>query len=223
MNPVDIIFSILLVLALLRGYAKGLLGTAGGYVAPVLAFLIASNWSDPVRDRLAAAMPATPDFFLDILAPFVIFVVVVGVVRLVTTLMARALGVGMSLPSRIVASAVTAVITATVLGSAVLAVHQMRPAHDPAVKGAGDLIASPLENAVIAVDQRFAESRLAPVLADMASSVVEEAIARKDEFPLPSRSQIEAAARKAAEAASTVGRMPTAPPPADPRGSGGGK
>lgn len=200
MNPVDIIFAIVLVLAMLRGYSRGLLGTAAGYVAPVLAFMLAADWSDPVRDRIAAAMPL-PDFVLDILAPFVVFVVVVATVRLAAAFFARLLGVGLSVPSRLLASAAGVLVSGLVLGSFVILVHQMKPDHADDADDAGRAIAGPVETAIANLDHRFAESLLAPPLAELASDVVSEAISGKDAGLLPRREDVEAAARKAEDAA----------------------
>lgn len=204
MSPVDIIFAVLLAYAMLRGYSKGLLGTAATYVAPVLAFMIAADWSDPVRERIAAAMPA-PDFVLDILAPLVVFIVVVVAVRLTAAFLARLLGVGLSPPSRIVAGAAGGVVLALVLGSLVLVVREMRPVDISPRTDAGDVLVGPLEKAVADLDRRFSESILAPPMADLAAVVVSEAVTHSEQ--LPGREEIEAAARKAGEAAAAaIGR-----------------
>lgn len=200
LNPVDLAFAVLLALAVLRGYSKGLLGTAAGYVAPVLAFLMAADWSDPVRERIAEAMPA-PDFVLDLAAPFVVFVVVVTSIRLGASLVSRLLGVGQSGPSRVAAGAVSALVTGAVLGSAVLLVHEMRPAEVTRADDASEILASPLEGMVVGLDDRMAESVLAAPLADLASLVVTEAARHKDDFHLPPVEKIQEITREAAGAA----------------------
>jgi uncharacterized membrane protein required for colicin V production len=227
LNPVDITFGFVLVFAMLRGYAKGLLGTAASYVAPVVAFMVAADWSDPVRDRLAAAMPA-PDFALDILAPLIVFVVVVATVRVGAAFFARLLGVGLSVPSRILAAAAGATVSALVLGSVVLVVREMCPDRDPPVASAGDdagaVLASPFERAILDLDRRFSESMLASPLAELASAVVSEALLRQDKSPLLQREEVEAAARKAADAAAAaaVGKLaPGAPARQRSDGDGG--
>jgi uncharacterized membrane protein required for colicin V production len=216
LNPVDVIFALLIFLALVRGYSKGLLGTVAGYVAPVIAFMLAADWSDPVRDRIYAAVPM-PDFALDILAPLVVFVVVVTIIRLSVAFFARLLGVGLSMPSRLLASLAGATATGLVLGSLVLLVHQMRPeptilpGEDPE---AGEIIAGPFEKLILDLDNRLSGSMLGPPLAEFASAIVSEAVALDAASPLPNREAIEAAARNAAAAAATsVGKMPVGAAP----------
>jgi len=204
LNPVDVVFGVLLLLALVRGYSRGLLGTAATYVAPVVAFVVAAEWSDPVRDRLAEVMPAA-DFVLDILAPFIVFVVVVIVIRAVAALLARLLGVGRSLPSRIVAAAASVAVSAIVLGAIVLLTREMSPAGRPRIDdtGAGAVIADPVERAIADLDRRFSESLLAPPMAALASQVVHEAVAHQQ---LLDRERLEDAARKAAAVAGDAAR-----------------
>ena len=232
MNPVDVSFALILLFAMLRGYSRGLLGTAAGYVAPVLAFMMAADWSDPVRERIAGLMPAAPDLVLDIVAPLVVFVVVVASVRIAAAFFASLLGVGLSMPSRILASVAGVLASGLVLGSLVLLVREMRPNHPRLTDDdAGDVLASPLENVVIDLDRRFTESRLAPPLAEFAAAVVSEAMAHRPDSPLLQREDVESAARKAAEAAAAaVGKPPAAESPRQrdqapsaPRGGGSGK
>lgn len=203
LNPVDLTFAILLALAVLRGYSKGLLGTAAGYVAPVLAFVMAADWSDPVRERLAAAMPA-PDFVLDVAAPAVVFVVVVASVRLGAALLSRLLGVGLSLPGRTAAGAASAVVTGVLLGSLVLVARELKPADDVHRDAASGALVGPFERFVTDLDRRFEESHLAPRLADLASIVVTEAMQHKDDVHLPPPAAVEEFAREATAAAAAA-------------------
>lgn len=195
----------------MRGYSRGLLGTAAGYVGPVLAFMLAADWSDPVRDRIAEVMPA-PDFVLDLLAPLVVFVVVVVAVRFSAAFFAKLLGVGLSIPSRVAAASASAVVSGLVLGSFVVLTGQLRPVHsanDAKTDDAGELLASPLENMVVDLDRRFSESMLAPPLAELASAFVSETLIQQEKGNLPRREQIEEATRKAATAVvNSVGQMP---------------
>jgi len=221
LNPVDFIFALILVYALMRGYSRGLLGTAAGYVGPVLAFMLAADWSDPVRDRIAEVMPAT-DFVLDLLAPLVVFVVVVATVRVGAAFLAKLLGVGLSVPSRIAAGSASVVVSALVLGSLVLLTAQLRPPADAKADDAGELLASPLQNMMIGLDRRFSESMLAPPLANLASSFVSETLMQQEKGNLPDRRQIEEATRKAATAVvNSVGKLPPLGSTA-PRSSGAG-
>jgi uncharacterized membrane protein required for colicin V production len=221
LNPVDLIFGFLLVYATLRGYSKGLLGTAASYVAPVAAFMVASDWSDPVRARIAEMMPA-PDFVLDMLAPLVVFVLVVVALRIVAAVLARLLGVGLSLPSRILAAAAGMTASALVLGSFVLVVHELgvagrSGAEEEEEENVGRVLTSPFEKMMADLDRRFAQSVLAPPLAEMASAVISETLAHREYSPMMSREEIEAAARSAAAAAmGSVGRQ-AAPPKRDGR------
>lgn len=218
MNLVDLIFSLLIVFAMLRGYAKGLLGTVAGYVGPVLAFMVAADWSDPARDYIAAVLEA-PDIFLDILAPVVVFILVLLAVRLAAALLAGTLGIGRSLPSRILAGTAGALVSALVLGAFVLLVRELRPVERVRVDDAAEVIARPLEDMLLGLDRRLSESLLAPPLAELASAVVSEALARSEHSPFLKREEVEAATRKAAEAAAeAVGGIPAgASPPERPR------
>lgn len=203
LNPVDLTFAILLALAVLRGYSKGLLGTAAGYVAPVLAFVMAADWSDPVRERLAAAMPA-PDFVLDVAAPAVVFLVVVAGVRFGAAVLSRLLGVGLSLPARAAAGTASAAVTGVVLGSLVLVARELRPVDDVHEDAASGALVGPFERFVTDLDRRFEESHLAPRLADLASIVVTEAMEHKDDVHLPAPEKIEEFTREATAAAAAA-------------------
>ncbi len=201
MNPVDLIFALLVLLAVARGYSRGLLGTIAGYGAPVVAFLVASDWSDPVRDRLAESIEA-PEIVLDMLAPFVVFVVVVVVIRLVAAVLARALGLGLSMPGRVLAAAAGATVTALVLGAGVVVVDRMNGSRVETGEAPGtpeDAIVSPARNLLANLDRRFDESLLAPPMAALAASVVREVL--PPEAPLIEPAEVEQAAREAAGAA----------------------
>lgn len=200
LNPVDLTFAILLTLAVVRGWSKGLLGTVAGYVAPVIAFLMAADWSDPVRERIAAAMPA-PDFVLDLLAPFAVFVVVVATIRVGAALLSGVLGVGQSTPSRAGAGLVSAFVTGLVLGSFVLVAREMKPADAVHADDASEILLSPFEGFLVNLDRRFDESVLAGPLAELASVAVTTAAEHKDEFHLPAPETIEEFTREAASAA----------------------
>jgi len=175
-SPIDVIFAVLLVYAAVRCYARGLLGTIASFVAPVLAFMVAADWSDPVRDRLGDFLPA-PDFVLDLAAPAVVFIVVVVGVRTAAALVSRVLGLGRSMPSRVLASATGTVMVAFILGAGVLVVRELapeeteRPASEPS-----ELASRPLENVLVALDRRLTESHLGPALADLATMALREAI-----------------------------------------------
>ncbi|MFN2427011.1 MAG: CvpA family protein [Candidatus Binatia bacterium] len=222
MNAVDAIFALLIVLAMLRGYSKGLLGTAAAYVAPVAGFMIAADASSPVRDRLAEAT-TLPDIVLDMLAPVLVFVVVVIAVRFAAAVFARVLGLGLSMPSRILASTASMVVSALVLGSLVVLVQHLKPARQPAPPSslrdengeAGEVLVTPLAKVVLDLDRRFSESMLAPPLAELASAVISEAMARHPNSPLIGREEVEAVAKQATDAAAAVGKLPIGMPQRD--------
>ena len=201
LNPVDLTFAILLAAAALRGWSKGLVGTVAGYVAPVLAFMMASDWSDPVRERMAEAI-AAPDFFLDIAAPFAVFLVVVATIRLGASIASGLLGMGQSTPSRAAAGVLTMLVTGAVLGSMVLVTYEMAPdPGDTHEDSAGEALVGPFERFLADMDQRFAESQLARPLADLASLVVTVAAEHKDDLHLPSPEKIQEVTRDAVDAA----------------------
>lgn len=178
MDPVDITFALFLGYATVRGYSRGLLGTAASYVAPVLAFMVAADWSGPVREYLAGVFPA-PDFVLDLAAPAVVFVAVITAVRIVSSLLARFLGIGMSMPSRLVAASTGAFVTAVVLGAFVTLVHEMAhpdQAFATSPDDSGQVIAAPVQNLLVNLDRRLASTQLGPPLAEMVSSVIGEAL-----------------------------------------------
>ena len=220
MSPVDLIFAIILILAMLRGYTKGLVGTAATYIAPVLAFMIAQDWSDPVRDKLAELVPAA-DFFVDLLAPVVVFIAVVIVIRLFAAIIARVLGVGLSMPSRIIAGAATVAVGAIILGAFILLVHEFRPRGRIDVDGGPDPNATPIENTLVNLDRELSESFLAPHLEQIASIVVSEAMSRTQATPLVRpeiRDEIERAAQRATDTAvdAAVEKLKNPPPPGKP-------
>lgn len=216
MNPVDIIFGLLLGLAILRGYSKGLLGTAAGYVAPVLAFVVAADFSAPARERLAAAVEL-PDLALDILAPVLVFLVVVLAVRFFAAAVARSLGVGLSMTGRLVAATASLLVTALALGALVVLAHEMRPERRPYFfdqkDGASgeEVIVRPVEDLLVDVDDTFNESVLGPPLGDFTAAVVGRAFGRAEGEPLIDPDDFEAAARKAADAAVDAVGQATSP------------
>jgi len=225
LSPVDIIFAIILVLAMLRGYSKGLLRTAATYVAPVLAFMLAKDFSDPVRDRLAVYQ-VVPEFALEFFAPLLVFIVVVVVVRLFASLVARLLGVGLSLPSRVLAGLASVAIIAVVLGAVVILVHELRPPERVKLDTPGDAPGDPFESLLATLNERFSESLLAPPLEQLASRVLSETMgSTQHSSPVGRdiREQIEGAAQKAAGAAiDSLGKPPAArhdSPPAAPASS----
>jgi len=212
LSPVDIIFAIILVLAMWRGYSRGLLRTAATYVAPVLAFMLAKDFSDPVRDRLALYQ-VVPEFALEFFAPLIVFIVVVVVVRLFASLVARLLGVGLSLPSRVLAGLASVAIVAIVLGAVVILVHELRPPERVKLDTPGEAPGDPFESLLATLNERFSESLLAAPLEQLASRVLTETIgSTQHSSPVGRdiREQIEGAAQKAAGAAiDSLGKPPT--------------
>ncbi len=227
LSPVDIIFAIILVLAMWRGYSRGLLRTAATYVAPVLAFMLAKDFSDPVRDRLALYQ-VVPEFALEFFAPLIVFIVVVVVVRLFASLVARLLGVGLSLPSRVLAGLASVAIIAVVLGGVVILVHELRPPERVKLDTPGEAPGDPFESLLATLNQRFSESLLAAPLEQLASRVLTETMgSTQHSSPVGRdiRDQIEGAAQKAAGAAiDSLGKPPAArrdsPLSASPASSG---
>jgi membrane protein required for colicin V production len=212
LNWVDLIFGIVIALAMVRGYARGLLGTAATYVAPVVAFMVAADWSDPVRDRLAV-MTTAPDIALDLLAPLVVFVVVVAIVRLLAALLGRVLGVGRSLPGRVLGAAASAFVISLVLGAGVVMVHELNPVNSRAARDGGTISpeteTDPLVEILNDMDRRFDESILAPPLASIASAAMRKIAGKGADVPLIQQEEIEAAAKKAAGAAAdAAGKLP---------------
>lgn len=227
MNAVDAVFLLILVLAVLRGYAKGLLATLAGYVAPVAGFMLAADFSDPVRDRIGQ-MVAMPDIALDLVAPVAVFVAVVLAAKILVALLSQLLGIGLSLPSRLLASAAGAAVSGLVLGCLVVLVHEMRPQRPAApvsdADEAGRAIVGPVDKLLIDLDRRLTESLMAPPLADLASAVVSEAILPGEGATLIQREDVEAAARSAAAtaAAASIGALPVSDPAGGP-GEGAGR
>lgn len=183
MTTVDITLALLLAFSALRSYGRGLFGTLASFASPVLAFMVAGDWSDPVRDRLEGMIPA-PDFVLDMLAPGLVFVAVIASVRLVATLLSRLLGVGMSVPSRLLASAIGGLLGAFGIGVLLVLLHSFAPPHDSS--GAADhtevpdapgaVVSGPVSEFLARLDQHVAESVLGPALQALAESVLAEAL-----------------------------------------------
>ncbi len=196
----DLIFGLVIVLATARGWSRGLLATVATYAAPVLGFMIAADWSDPVRDRLAKSIEA-PDIALDFLAPVVVFVVVVAVVRLFAAIFARLLGVGRSLPGRVLGAAVSGAVVAVLVGAGVLMVDELlgdRSAQDTSAQVSGR-DPDPLKDFVFDVDRQIDESLLAPQLATLATAAWQKVSGK--EGPLVVSHEIEQARDKAAQEA----------------------
>ncbi len=175
MSTVDITFALLLAFSALRGYGRGLFGTLAGFASPVLAFMIAGDWSDPVRDWLAGLLPA-PDFVLDALAPALVFVAVVVVVRLTATLLSRLLGVGLSIPSRLLASAVGSLLAAFMLGVLIVLLHSFAPSRATERDAPAAVVAEPVFEFLARIDQQVAASVLGPRLSALASMVLSQAL-----------------------------------------------
>ena len=176
MSTVDITLALLLTFSALRSYGRGLFRTLAGFAAPVLAFMVAGDWSDPVRDWLAGVMPA-PDFILDLLAPAIVFVGVVVVVRVLAALLAKLLGVGLSVPSRVLAMIAGMLLTGCVLGILIVLLHSFVPeavATKPDDPGAQ--VAEPVSDFLARLDQQVSNSVLGPRLADLAELVLSEAL-----------------------------------------------
>lgn len=171
MTIADAIFALVLLYALLRSYARGLLATAATYAAPVLAFLAAADWSDPVRDRLLAS-EAIPDFAADLAAPALVFVAVVVVVRVAAAVASKFFGIGMSVPSRVVASTVGATLVAFVLGLFVAVLHRVIPPDLRERARTEDLEAAPVAGMLLSMERSIDESLLGPPLGLMAESLL---------------------------------------------------
>lgn len=227
MNIVDLIFALVIALAMARGYMRGLLSTLAAYIAPVLAFMVAADWSDPVRDKLAASTEL-PDIALDLLAPVLLFLAVLAIVRLFAALLARLLGVGRSMPGRVLGAAASGAIIALILGAGVLMTHEVSPVGGRAAREgttqAPEPRTDPLADFIIEVDHRFQESMLAPMFAAFATSVVHEVTGREGDImllPEELHRSKERAAQAAIDAAmkSPRPKAPSAqpvPPPAAP-------
>jgi len=184
LSTVDITLALLLAFSALRGYSRGLFGTLAGYASPVLAFMVAGDWSDPVRDRLVTAIPA-PDFVLDLLAPALVFVTVVVLVRLAAALLARLLGIGLSVPSRLLAAALGSALSAIVAGILMVLLHSFvpprpaeatrdAPAAEPADPAA--VVAEPASEFLARLDQHVAASVLGPRLNALGELVLSQAL-----------------------------------------------
>lgn len=201
MNLVDLAFAVVLLLAALRGYSKGLLGTAAGYLAPVLGVMVAADWSDPVRDQIRIMWPDGPDIALDMLAPVVVFFLVVIGVRLLAAIFGKLLGVGLSAPGRVLAASASMIVAGIVLGAGVLVVREVKPDRPPVIDGESAREISPLEKLVVDVDTRMNESFLAPPMAEFASALFSEFVSRQEESPLVDPQMVEDATREVTEAA----------------------
>ncbi|MBI5505098.1 MAG: CvpA family protein [Deltaproteobacteria bacterium] len=181
MSTVDITLALLLAFSALRGYSRGLFGTLAGFASPVLAFMVAGDWSDPVRDRLVAVFPA-PDFVLDLLAPALVFVAVVIAVRLAAGFLARLLGVGLSIPSRLLAAATGSLLSAFVAGVLIVLIHSFAP---PDRKTEPDdssaLVTAPVAEFLAKLDRQIAASVLGPRLSALADLVLRQALPQHPE------------------------------------------
>jgi hypothetical protein len=228
LNFVDLVFAVVIVLAMARGWSRGLVSTIATYTAPVLGFMVAADMSDPMRDWLATVLDA-PDIALDLLAPLAVFVVVVAIIRLLAALLGRLLGViGISLPGRVLGAAVSGFVLAVLIGAGVLMVDEVSPHGGRAAREGGTQVpeqgTDPLADLVMDIDRQLDESVLAPRLAMLATSAWRKVSGTTGEGPLVPSEEIEAARRRAGEAvereaAEAVQReaaKAVAKPPADP-------
>jgi uncharacterized membrane protein required for colicin V production len=204
LNFVDLIFGVVILLAMARGWSRGLVSTIATYTAPVLGFMIAADMSDPVRDKLATVLDA-PDIALDLLAPLVVFIVVVAIVRLVAAILARLLGVGLSLPGRVLGAATSGAVLALLIGAAVLMVDEVSPLGSRAARESGTQPPAhegdPLADLIVDIDRQLGESVLAPQLASMSRATWRKISGKGDDEPLIPSKEIDAARQQAVEAA----------------------
>jgi uncharacterized membrane protein required for colicin V production len=204
LNFVDLIFGVVILLAMARGWSRGLVSTIATYTAPVLGFMIAADMSDPVRDKLATVLDA-PDIALDLLAPLVVFIVVVAIVRLVAAILARLLGVGLSLPGRVLGAATSGAVLALLIGAAVLMVDEVSPLGSRAARESGTQPPAhegdPLADLIVDIDRQLGESVLAPQLASMSRATWRKISGKGDDEPLLPSKEIDAARQQAVEAA----------------------
>ena len=174
MTTVDIILALVLLFAVVRGYGRGLFGVLAGLAAPVLAFMIAADWSDPVADYLERSVPV-PDFLLDFFAQALIFVSIIVIVRMIAGGIARIFGFGLSLPSRVVAAAFSGVVAALVLGFTIVLIRSLIPTNTAGRDEAEAVVAAPVASFLIDIDQRVSDSLLGPMLARLAGVAITEA------------------------------------------------
>ena len=204
LNFVDLLFAIVIIVAMVRGWSRGLVSTIATYTAPILGFMVAADMSDPMRDWLATRLDA-PDIALDLLAPVVVFILVVAVVRLIAALLGRLLGAGMlSLPGRVLGAAASGIVLAVLLGAGVLMVEEVSPIGGRAAREGGtqapDKGADPLADLVMDIDRQLDESVLAPKLASLATSTWRKVSGKGDDEPLVPTQEIEKAREQASEA-----------------------
>jgi hypothetical protein len=216
LNLADLIFALILLLATMRGWSKGLLGVAAGYVAPVLGFLAASEWSGPVRDLLAQRMPDA-EIILDLVAPVLVFIVVLLTVRILAAVLARVLGVGLSVPGRVLAATASTIVSALVLGAIVILTHELCLKFELGKPEPGKTTPTPVETRILEADAKMRESLLGPVLAELAQAAFNEAMEYRDRLPSIDEQEIEQKAKRAAEAAEQLRKLPL------PRPDGGGQ
>jgi uncharacterized membrane protein required for colicin V production len=202
-NFVDLIFGLVIVLAMARGWYRGLLATIATYTAPVLGFMIAADMSDPVRDWLAVTVEA-PDIALDVLAPLLVFIVVVAIVRFIAAILARLLGVGRSVPGRVLGAGASAAVIALLLGAGVLMVDEVSPLGGRAAREGGTQLpeqgTDPLADLVMDIDRQIDESLLAPQLASLASSAWSKVSGKSGDAAETVSQEMDAARNRAAEA-----------------------
>jgi uncharacterized membrane protein required for colicin V production len=208
LNFIDLLFGVVIVLAMARGWSRGLLSTIATYTAPVLGFMIAADMSDPMRDKLATMIDA-PDIALDLLAPLVVFVLVVAVVRFLAAILARLLGVGLSLPGRVLGAAASGAVLAVILGAGVLMVDEVSPLGGRAAREGGtqppEHGTDPLADLVVDVDRQLENSVLAPRLASLATTVWQKVSGKSPDEPLLPAQEIEQAGQKAGESVQKAG------------------
>jgi hypothetical protein len=191
---------------------------------------MAIDRSDALRARLVSEA-AVPDFAADLLAPVLVFLLVVLTIRLAASIAARLLGVGLSLPSRVLASAASLLVSGVVLGGSVILLRHVRPPSAPAADPAERLIASPLDDAFVSLETMLSGSFLVPPLVRLASAVVMETVEGREamrRFSEEADAAAEEVRQKVGEAAAVAGQgLPASAgfktPASSPAGERGGR
>lgn len=179
MNSVDIVLAVLIGYAAYRGYSKGLIGTLASLVAPVAGVVAASRWGADGQELIAQYLQA-PTFLLKILAWPMVFLGTVAAIRLAAGLATMALGIGNSLPSRVVAAFASASAVGVACGLAIVLLQSFVPpdgAPDAAPDALGqgesakpgdDILSARAHGALARMDERVNQSVLGPPAAGAA-------------------------------------------------------
>lgn len=194
LNTVDLTLFVLLAYSTWRGYRRGVLSTLASFVAPVVGFLAAQQFSGDVALIMGVYVDA-PESFLGFAAAPLTFLVVAGGVRISAAIASAVLGLGDSLFSSILGALAGGAASAFILGALVSVLHHFAVAAPTGLDtgpGTGSVLTNRARSLMVESDRLLSESVLGPrlgALADKAMGSVFENQTPAESFGVDARVQ----------------------------------